>query len=94
MGQLASGGAGTLNSKRSSNSGLSDLPPLPYPSHSPRPGSVHHPGTRRTSSTAQNTSVPGSPILGHNPGGRGFSPVRDQRMFIASFCRLDAVVFH
>ena len=92
VGQLTSGGAGALNSKRSSNSGLSDLPPLPYPSHSPRPGSVHHPGTRRTSSTAQNSSVPGSPILGRNPGGRGFSPVRDQRMFIASFCRLDAVL--
>ena len=82
VGQLTSGAA--FNSKRPSNSGLvSDLPP-PYP-HSPRPGSVHHPGNRRASSTAQN-SVPGSPILGNR---RGFSPVRDQRMFIASFCRLD-----
>ena len=87
VGQLTSGAA--FNSKRSSNSGLisSDLPP-PYPSHSPRPGSVHHPGTRRTSSTAQN-SVPGSPILGARNNPRGFSPVRDQRMFIASFCRLE-----
>ena len=84
----AAAAVNNLNNKRPSNSGLQGLADLP-PVHplSPRPGAFQHtsggPSTRRTSN-AQN-SVPGSPNLG---GRRGFSPVRDQRMFIASFCRL------
>ena len=88
---------GQIFGKRPSNSGLlADLPPI-HP-HSPRPGTGGgHFSTaqnRRTSTQSSVPSVPSSPILGHrNSSNRGYSPIRDQslnqRMFIASFCRLD-----
>ena len=83
---------GQIFGKRPSNSGLlADLPPI-HP-HSPRPGTGGgHFSTaqnRRTSTQSSVPSVPSSPILGHRNSNRGYSPVRDQRMFIASFCRLD-----
>ena len=83
---------GQIFGKRPSNSGLlADLPPI-HP-HSPRPGTGGgHFSTaqnRRTSTQSSVPSVPSSPILGHRNSNRGYSPVRDQRLFIASFCRLD-----
>ena len=80
---------GQIFGKRPSIGLIPDLPPI-HP-NSPRPGHLSAGQQPRRTST-QSTGVPGnsvpsSPILGNRA--RGFSPARDQRLFIASFCRLD-----
>ena len=78
---------GQIFGKRPSVGLIPDLPPI-HP-NSPRPGHLSSGQPRRTStqSSVPGNSVPSSPILGNRA--RGFSPARDQRLFIASFCRLD-----
>ena len=73
--------------KRPSFGLIPDLPPI-HP-NSPRSGLLSNSNSgqpRRPDRTSTQNSVPSSPILGTRGG---YSPVRDQRMFIASFCRLD-----
>ena len=76
--------------KRPSFGLIPDLPPI-HP-NSPRSGLLSNSNSGqprrpdRPDRTSTQNSVPSSPILGTRGG---YSPVRDQRMFIASFCRLD-----